>query len=70
MEETAEVLKVSSDSIIRDWRIAGVWLLAETIARAESPPVERVPDSFSIRAGLVTNPVARIVPAGRLGMKE
>jgi RNA polymerase sigma factor (TIGR02999 family) len=29
VEETAEVLKVSPDTILRDWRLARVWLLAE-----------------------------------------
>jgi RNA polymerase sigma-70 factor (ECF subfamily) len=29
VEETAEVLKVSQDTIMRDWRLARVWLLAE-----------------------------------------
>ena len=29
VEETAEVLKVSSDTVIRDWRLAKVWLLRE-----------------------------------------
>jgi len=28
-EETAEVLKVSSDTVLRDWRLARTWLLAE-----------------------------------------
>ncbi len=29
IEETAEVLKVSSDTVKRDWRLARAWLLAE-----------------------------------------
>ena len=29
VEETAEVLKVSPDTIMRDWRLARAWLLAE-----------------------------------------
>jgi RNA polymerase sigma-70 factor (ECF subfamily) len=29
VEETAEVLKLSPDTIMRDWRLARVWLLAE-----------------------------------------
>jgi RNA polymerase sigma factor (TIGR02999 family) len=29
VEETAEVLKVSSDTVLRDWRMARSWLLAE-----------------------------------------
>ena len=29
VKETAEVLKVSSDTVMRDWKIAKVWLLRE-----------------------------------------
>jgi RNA polymerase sigma factor (TIGR02999 family) len=29
IEETAEVLKVSPDTVVRDWRLARAWLLAE-----------------------------------------
>ena len=29
VEETAEVLKVSPDTVLRDWRVARAWLLAE-----------------------------------------
>lgn len=29
IEETAEVLKVSSDTVMRDWRLAKLWLLRE-----------------------------------------
>lgn len=29
VEETAEVLKVSPDTVLRDWRLAKVWLLRE-----------------------------------------
>jgi RNA polymerase sigma-70 factor, ECF subfamily len=29
VEETAEVLKISPDSVMRDWRLARAWLLAE-----------------------------------------
>lgn len=29
LEETAEVLKVSSDTVLRDWRLAKSWLLCE-----------------------------------------
>jgi RNA polymerase sigma-70 factor (ECF subfamily) len=29
VEETAEVLKVSSDTVLRDWRLARAWLLNE-----------------------------------------
>jgi RNA polymerase sigma-70 factor, ECF subfamily len=34
VEETAEVLKVSPDTIMRDWRLARVWLLAEISRRS------------------------------------
>jgi RNA polymerase sigma-70 factor (ECF subfamily) len=33
VEETAEVLKVSTDTVLRDWRLARVWLLAEISRR-------------------------------------
>ena len=29
MEETAKVLKVSSETVLRDWRLARTWLLRE-----------------------------------------
>jgi len=29
VEETAEVLKVSQDTVMRDWRLARAWLLDE-----------------------------------------
>src|SRR2546430_17503274 len=29
VKETAEVLKVSSDTVMRDWKVAKVWLLRE-----------------------------------------
>jgi RNA polymerase sigma-70 factor, ECF subfamily len=29
VEETAEVLRVSSDTVMRDWKLAKVWLLRE-----------------------------------------
>jgi len=35
VEETAQVLKVSSDTVMRDWRLAKVWLLREL--SGESP---------------------------------
>ena len=28
-EETAEVLKVSPETVLRDWKVARAWLLAE-----------------------------------------
>lgn len=32
IEETAEILKVSPETVMRDWRLAKVWLLRELIA--------------------------------------
>jgi len=29
IEETAEVLRVSADTVVRDWKLAKVWLLRE-----------------------------------------
>jgi RNA polymerase sigma-70 factor (ECF subfamily) len=29
IEETAEVLKVSIETVVRDWRLARIWLLRE-----------------------------------------
>lgn len=29
IEETAEVLKVSRDTVMRDWKVARLWLLRE-----------------------------------------
>ncbi len=37
VEETAEVLKVSPDTVLRDWRLARSWLLAE-IGKGSAPP--------------------------------
>jgi len=34
VEETAEVLKVSPDTVMRDWRLARAWLLAEMSCRS------------------------------------
>ena len=36
VEETAEVLKVSSDTVKRDWRLAKVWLLCELKDRGKN----------------------------------
>ena len=37
VEETAEVLKVSPDTVARDWRLAKAWLLREMSARPMDP---------------------------------
>ncbi len=34
VEETAEVLRVSSDTVMRDWKLAKMWLLRELSRRA------------------------------------
>jgi RNA polymerase sigma factor (TIGR02999 family) len=34
VEETAEVLRVSSDTVMRDWRLAKIWLVRELSQRA------------------------------------
>jgi RNA polymerase sigma factor (TIGR02999 family) len=36
VEETAEVLRVSPDTVLRDWRLARAWLLAELEAKFPS----------------------------------
>ncbi|MEO8077852.1 MAG: ECF-type sigma factor [Acidobacteriota bacterium] len=36
VEETAEVLRVSSDTVTRDWKLAKVWLLRQLKASAEA----------------------------------
>ena len=40
VEETASVLKVSVDTVMRDWKLAKAWLLRE-LGRGESAPLER-----------------------------
>ena len=37
VEETAEVSKVSPDTVMRDWRLARAWLLAELGDRQNDP---------------------------------
>lgn len=34
VEETAEVLRVSADTVLRDWKLARAWLLAELSSRS------------------------------------
>ena len=36
-DETADVLKVSSDTVLRDWKMARVWLLRELAGSANGP---------------------------------
>jgi DNA-directed RNA polymerase specialized sigma24 family protein len=33
VKETAEVLKVSPDTVMRDWKLAKAWLLSELSSR-------------------------------------
>jgi RNA polymerase sigma factor (TIGR02999 family) len=35
-EETAEVIKVSSDTVLRDWKLGRAWLLAELKSKASA----------------------------------
>ena len=37
VEETAEALHVSPDTVMRDWRLAKVWLLKQLEARRDGP---------------------------------
>ena len=39
VEETAEVLKVSADTVMSDWKLAKIWLLHEL--RGEKPDAAR-----------------------------
>jgi RNA polymerase sigma factor (TIGR02999 family) len=42
VDETAEVLKVSADTVLRDWRLAKAWLLRELQTNGRQPrPVPR-----------------------------
>jgi DNA-directed RNA polymerase specialized sigma24 family protein len=34
LEETAEVLKISVDTVMRDWKLARAWLMAEMGAKS------------------------------------
>jgi DNA-directed RNA polymerase specialized sigma24 family protein len=38
VEETAQVLEVSADTVARDWRMARTWLLRELSGGSTSPP--------------------------------
>jgi RNA polymerase sigma factor (TIGR02999 family) len=42
VEETAEVVKVSPETVLRDWKLARSWLLAELSDRARLAPDVRV----------------------------
>jgi RNA polymerase sigma factor (sigma-70 family) len=37
LDETAQVLRVSPDTVLRDWRLARIWLAAE-LERGSVPP--------------------------------
>jgi DNA-directed RNA polymerase specialized sigma24 family protein len=43
VEETATVLKVSVDTVMRDWKLAKVWLLREL--RRITPPDAHLPQA-------------------------
>jgi len=43
LEETADVLHVSVETVKRDWRLAKLWLLRELNGDARRPPPERRP---------------------------
>src|SRR4029453_13549952 len=38
VEETASVLNVSRDTVLRDWRLARAWLMQELLKSASRPP--------------------------------
>ena len=40
IEETAEVLEISSDTVLRDWKMAKVWLLREIKREPQSGQIE------------------------------
>ena len=42
VEETAELLKVSPQTVLRDWKLAKVWLLREMKRGGPTPPPEQV----------------------------
>ena len=37
VEETAELLRISPETVLRDWKMAKVWLLRE-LSRCGTPP--------------------------------
>jgi DNA-directed RNA polymerase specialized sigma24 family protein len=37
VEETAEVLEVSAETVMRDWKVAKLWLLGELSRHSEAP---------------------------------
>ena len=53
VEETAEVLHVSAETVKRDWRLAKLWLLRELKGDAGVPP--RPPD-------VTSQPWSRVAP--------
>jgi ECF sigma factor len=40
VEETAEFLRISPETVLRDWKMAKVWLLRE-LSRHSTPPAAR-----------------------------
>ena len=49
IEETAEVLEVSIDTVKRDWRMARAWLLGELTAKGQ--PVQSQRDRTGSESG-------------------
>jgi RNA polymerase sigma factor (TIGR02999 family) len=41
VEETAEILRISPQTVLRDWKVAKVWLFRELGARTTTPPSSR-----------------------------
>ena len=41
VEETAEALRVSADTVMRDWRLAKVWLVRELSGEQPNPDTRR-----------------------------
>ena len=44
VEETAEVLKVSPDTVLRDWRLSKAWLQREMNRRESVTPADSAPE--------------------------
>jgi RNA polymerase sigma factor (TIGR02999 family) len=44
VRETAEVVKISSDTVMRDWKTARAWLLTELSSRSQILPANRFPE--------------------------
>jgi hypothetical protein len=60
VEETAEVLKLSADTVLRDWRVARAWLLGLEPKAHAQPQCSNA----SLRGGYGFHAFATDVPAG------